>query len=467
MSSKDKMEKLSELNAKLSGGSKARERLTALFDEGSFVELDAFVCSGENTAGVIAGYGMIEGAVAYAYSQDISADSGAMNVKQAQKIKKVYDLATKTGCAVISVFDSNGAKLTEGSDMLNAYSEILKAVNNVSGVVPQISLVLGVCAGISAMVAASSDFVLMSKKAELFLTAPFVSKANGDDSKNAGTAENAALGGVAAVVYDDEAATIAGARKLITMLPSNNLTSLPMFDFEDNSEPIDIEGCPKLYAKNVADKDSVIELYPDYGKGIYTFIGTMAGVTTGFVVTSKQNPLDYASCSKGARFVKCCDAFNIPVVTFIDSVGFGKEADVSVLRDIARLSSAYAEATTAKVSVICGRAFGAVYAALGAKNANADIALAWPTAQISALAPDTAVEFLWADKLKGVDDAKAAHAKLVEEYIDTEASPFEAAKNGYIEAVIAPNDTRATLISTLDMLASKRETNLPKKHTTI
>lgn len=461
------MAKLSELTAKINSGTKAEKRLASLFDEGSFVELGAFVMAGEQAAGVVAGYGMIDGAVVYAFSQDVSVDSGAVSTEHSKKIHKVYELAAKTGCPVISIFDSNGAKLTEGNAMLDAYSKILMWSNNISGVVPQISLVLGTCAGISAMVAASSDFVLMSKDAELFLTAPFVSKANGDNTKGAGTAENAAVGGVAAMVCESEEETIVQARKLVTMLPQNNLTSLPMFDFSDNAAVIDTDGCPKEYVRAIADVDSTIELYPEYGKGVYTFLGTMGGVTTGFVVTSKNNPLDASACSKGARFVKTCDAFNIPVVTLVDTRGFDLGADVSMLREITKLSSAYAEATTPKISIIAGRAFGAAYAALGAKNANADVTIAWPTAQISALNPDTAVEFLWADKLAGASDAKAAHAKLVDEYIDTEASPFEAAKDGYVDSVIAPQDTRKALLNMLDMLAGKRESNLPKKHTTL
>lgn len=468
MSLNDKMDKLSEFAAKLDTSSKARTRLTALFDADSFVELDSFLMAGENAAGVVAGYGMIEGGIVYAWSQDVSVDSGAVSHSHIKKIKKVYELAAKTGCPVVSVFDSKGAKLSEGAAMLNAYSKMLMWTNNLSGVVPQIALVLGTCAGVSAMVAASADYVLMSKEAELFLTAPFISKAAGDTAKGAGTADNAAKGGVAAIVCEDEAATIEKAKKLITMLPQNNLSSLPLFDFTDGGEKIDIEGCPKLYVKNVADAESVIELFPEYGKGVYTFIGTVAGVTAGFITTSKNNPLDADACSKAVRFIKSCDAFNIPLVTFVDTPGFALTADVSMVREIARLASAYAEATTAKISVITGRAFGAAYVALGARNANADVTLAWPNAQISALCPDTAVEFLWADKLKGAGaDAKSAHDKLVAEYIDTEASPFKAAEGGFIEAVIAPDDTRRTVIHMLDMLAGKRETKLPKKHVTL
>ncbi|MEG0691882.1 MAG: carboxyl transferase domain-containing protein, partial [Oscillospiraceae bacterium] len=314
---------------------------------------------------------------------------------------------------------------------------------------------------------ASADYVVMSKEAELFLTAPFITKANGDKTANAGTAENAAAGGVASIVCDNEEASLAETRKLITMLPQNNLAAIPLFDFAETNETIDVEGCPKLIVKAIADADSTIELNPTYGKGIYTFLGTMAGVTTGFVTTSKNNPIDAATCSKAARFVKTCDAFNIPLVTFIDTAGFEMSADVSNIREIAKLASAYAESTTAKISVVTGRAFGPAFVALGSKNSNSDVTIAWPTAQISALAPDTAVEFLWSDKKTDASDAKSAHEALVAEYIDTVASPFEAAKGGYVETVIAPQDTRGTLINMLDMLAGKRESKFPKKHATV
>ena len=467
MSFTDKMNKLSELSAKIDLNCKARTRLISLFDADSFVELDTFLMAGEHTAGVVSGYGLIEGGIVYAYSQDVTVDSGAVSSEHARKIEKVYELAAKTGCPVISLFDSNGAKLSEGNAMLNAYSKMLMWSNNLSGVVPQIAVVLGTCAGVSAMVAACADYVLMSKEAELFLTAPFITKANGDTTANAGSADNAAAGGVASIICDNEEATLAETRKLITLLPQNNLAAIPLFDFAETNATIDVEGCPKLIVTAIADADSTIELNPTYGKGTYTYLGTMAGVTTGFVTTSKNNPMDAATCSKTARFVKTCDAFNIPVVTLIDTVGFELTADVSNVREIAKLASAYAEATTAKISIVTGQAFGPAFVALGSKNSNSDVTIAWPTAQISALAPDTAVEFLWADKKSAGSDAKTAHDALVAEYIDTVASPFEAAKGGYVETVIAPQDTRGTLINMLDMLAGKRESKFPKKHATV
>lgn len=460
-----KQNKLAELTAKISVDTPARKRLSALFDENSFVELDAFTMTGEEQAAVVAGYGLIEGGVVYAFSQDVTVTGGALSKTHAKKIQKVYDLAAKTGCPVVSIFDSNGAKLDEAQMMLQAYSKMLKLSNNISGVVPQISVVLGTCAGASALQAASADFMVMSKKAELFLTAPFITKARGDDTAGAGTAENAAKAGVASIVCDDDEKALTEVRKLLTLLPQNNLSAAPMLEYANPTTAVEVDGCPKVLVKAIADEDSLTELNEKYSNGIYTYIGTMAGVTTAFVVTSTANPIDANACDKTARFVKICDAYNIPIVTLVNTVGFAETADLNLVKKSAELACAYAEATTAKISVITGKAYGSAYIVLGSKNANADVTIAWPQAEVSALAPEAAVEFLWSDRTKGADEA--ARKALVQEYKDTVASPFELAKGGYIESVIDPSTTRANVINMLDMLASKRETKMPKKHTTI
>lgn len=465
--SQAKTDKLAELLGKIDENVPARKRLAILFDEDSFVELDAFLMADDTTAGVVAGYGLVEGGVVYAYSQDITVNHGAISKSHAKKIKKIYELAAKTGCPVVSILDSFGAKLDESTAMLQAYSKMLMWTNKLSGVVPQIAVVLGTCAGTSAMIAASNDFVVMSKKAELFMTAPFVAKAKGDKSKGIGSAEAAAKAGIATIVCDDDAACLAQVKKLLTMLPQNNLSAAPLFDFADVPATFDPEGCPKLLVKAIADSESLIELSPAFGECIFTYLGTMAGVTTGFIATSRNNPICAIGCDKAARFVRICDAFNIPVITFVNTVGFELSADISLIKKSAELASAYAEATTAKISVITGKAYGSAYITLGSKNSNADVTLAFPQAEISALPSDSAVEFLWADRFVGTTDRVATKALLQEEYLNTVASPFEAAKGGFIEGVIAPETTRATLINMLDMLAGKRETKLPKKHVTL
>lgn len=467
MGSINNQNKLAELSAKIDAAVPARARLLSLFDADSFVELDAFAGTDGAQAGIVAGYGLIEGDVVYAFSQDVSQDHGAVSAAHAKKAVKVYQLAAKTGCPVVGIYDSKGAKLNEGGAMLAAYSEMLMWSNNLSGVVPQIAVVLGTCGGASAMLAAGADLMILSRDAELFMTAPFVAKANGDSTKDAGSAESAAKAGVASLVCEDEAAALEQTRRILTMLPKNNLASAPYFDFAGPTAALEPEGCPKEIVKAVADEDSVVELSCDYSEGIFTFLGTMAGTTAAFVATSRTHPLDGAACEKAAKFMRFCDAFNIPVITLLNSSGFALDSDVSVVKAAARLASAYAEATTPKISVISGRAFGPAYLALGSRNANADAVIAWPQAEISALAPETAVEFLWADRYAGTEDAAATRAALRAEYAETEASPFTAAESGYVEAVIAPEDTRKTLVKLLDMLSGKRETKLPKKHITL
>lgn len=467
MNSTEKINQFNEAYASLDKNSTARKRMELLFDEGSFVELNEMMMSGNEVAAVVAGYGMVEGAIVYAFSQDFSINSGAITSSHANKIRKVYEFASKMGCPIVSIFDSNGAKLEEGNEMLNSYSQMLMWSNNISGVVPQIALVLGTCAGASAMIAASADILVMSKKSQIFMTAPFITMANGDNNLDAGTAKAAAESGLASIIGENDSDCIDKVRKLLPMLPSNNLSPAPIFDFESDIQQIEPQGCSKVLAQTIADKDSTILLNQDYGNGANTFLGTMAGVTTGFISTSKGRPIDSNSCDKVARFVKFCDAFNIPIVSFINTNGFAISSDVSIVRSAAKMASSFAEATVPKISVITGKAFGTTYLTLGSKNANADVTIAWPMAQISSLAPETAVEFLWADKFIGITDLEKTREKLVSEYIYNVASPINAAKQGYIDSIILPENTRATLIGLLDMLSSKRETKQPKKHTTI
>ncbi|MEG1996033.1 MAG: carboxyl transferase domain-containing protein [Oscillospiraceae bacterium] len=449
----------------------ARKRLLALFDENSFCEIDAFAKSEDKNAGVIAGYGTIQGSTVYAFSQDISADAGAVNVAHAKKIIKIYDLAIKTGSPVIAIFDSNGAKIDEGNAMLSSYSEILMKSNKLSGVVVQIAVVLGTCGGTNALLASSADVLIMSKTAQMFMTAPFITSANGDNTANAGCADNAAASGLASIVCENETEAINQAAKIISMLPLNNLSVAPFYDFCENEGAInnidfsDVNVYDLINA--VADKDSVTELSKTYGAGIVTAFATLGGSTVGIVATQNKEFINKYACEKTARFVKICDSFNIPLITFVDTDGFEITGDVSILKAAAKLSSAYAEATTVKVSVITGKAFGPAFITLASKNSNADITFAWPQALVGALAPATAVEFLWNDRFVGTEDANATRKALQDEYIDTLASPFELAKDGFIESVINPIDTRYALISTIDMLAGKRESGLPKKHTNI
>lgn len=446
-----KIEKLAALKEKMVAASPARERLTALFDPDTFVEIDTFVTAGENGAGVIAGYGCIEGGMAYAYAQDITSDSGAMSVAHANKIRKIYDLAVKNGCPVIAVYDSKGAKISEGNAMLAAYGEILHAANNISGVVPQIAVVLGACSGAAALLAASADFVVADKNGELFLNETI-------------SAQTAFENGLVHVLTEDEATAISETRKLLSVLPANNLSAAPLYEYTEPAATNETDADTVI--ASVADAGSVLEISAAYAPAVKTAFGTVAGSIAGFVATA-EGALDGAACEKAAHFIKVCDAYGIPVVSFVDTEGFQKTACASLVKKAAALANIYAEATCAKVNVIIGNAIGAAYIAFAGSNANADITLAWPNAVISALPAETAVEFSMTDRMVGCEDAKAARAALEAEYRDTTASAFTAAADGYITNVIAPEDTRAQIITALDMLSGKRVSKLPKKHTTL
>lgn len=429
---------------------KGFQRITALFDEGTFNEVDSFAKSGDGSAEVVAGYGEISGSPVYAFVQNSDVDGGAMSRAQAAKIKKIYDLAVKTGSPVVGIYDSIGGRLNQGADMLAAYGEILLGNNNLSGVVPQISLVLGPCIGTSAMIAASADFVVMAEKAELTI------ETSGKD----GAAENAAKKGVCSILAKDDKAAMEQVRKLIAVLPSNNLSGAPVFEDAGNANAAIPNGADaKKIIAAISDTDSFVELNGQFGTAAVAGLSLVGGATVG--VVAYNGVLDADACSKAARFVRFCDAFSIPVVTLVDAKEF------SSVREAAKLSNSYSEATTAKITVITGEAYGPVYVAVAGRGANADYTMAWANAVVCPLAPQTAAMFLWSDRLKKSGNTKDARNKLIEEYKATEATPFAAAAEGYIEDIIRPEETRVRLIANLEMLDGKRVSRLPKKHSNI
>lgn len=449
----------------------AREALAKLFDPDSFIELDAFAKSNGEDVGVVIGYGAIEGCPVYAFAQDSTVHDGAVGRIHAAKVKKVYDLAVKTGAPVVGIYDSNGADLREGSGALSAYGEMLLASNQISGVVPQISLVLGTCAGSAAMVAASADFVVMEQSAQLFLTAPAVTQAKGEKLEGAGSAENAAKAGVAHLVEESREAAIARTRALVSLLPMNNLSSPPVCDFTEAAGAGEyLRGvCENMggadmkdIVASIVDCGSAIELQAQFGEGAYCALATLGGFTVGVAATVGER-LSAAECAKIARCVSICDAFQIPVITFVNTQGFAASAAQELsglVRECAKVAHVYAEATTPKISVVLGDAFGPAFIALAGKNANADVAVAWPSAVISALAPETAVAVLCEDEIT----AEKSRAQVEAEYRETRAGALNAAADGIVDDVIDPADTRQVLLSALDMLAGKRVTKLPKKH---
>lgn len=425
----------------------ARKRIVSLFDDGSFTEIDAFAKSANGDIEVVAGYGSINGSPAYAFSQDVTVNSGAISVAQCAKIKKVYDLATKTGCPVVGIYDSNGVKLTEGFEAINAYGEILKASTSVSGVVPQISIVAGACLGTSALMANMADVVIAVKDADFYVSAP--SDVTATDSYEVGNVD---------ILADDVDSAVAAAKQIISYLPSNNLATAGMFNFAEPTACANGMTAAEV-VNSIADANSVVEIKAGYAQNVTTALATVAGSTVGFVAFDDK-PLCPGCSYKAEAFIKLCDAFSIPVVTVANAEGLNKEKEAQLLIATTKLASTYATATCPKISIVTGQAIGSAYIILAGKGANADLAFAWDNSVVSPLDVDASVAFLYNDRLANGEDREALKA----EYKETIGSAFGAAACGAIDDVFAPELTRAKVISALDMLAGKRETTIPRKH---
>ncbi|MCH5316901.1 MAG: hypothetical protein J1E05_02890 [Eubacterium sp.] len=437
---------MSELTVK---DTEARKRLVSLFDDGSFSELDAYAKSADGEIEVIAGYGTVNGICAYAFSQDVTVDGGAISTAQCAKIKKIYNLAAKTGCPVIGIYDSNGMKLKEGFEALNAYGEILKLSTSVSGVVLQISVIAGACLGTSALMANMADVVIAVKDADFYVTAPADI-----------TAEQSFKDGTVDILTDDVDGALAAAKELVCVLPSNNL-EMP-FPCEYSYDGVINGGklaSAESYVYDIADNNSVIAIKRGYAQNVFTAFGSIEGSTVGFV--SFDGDTVCPSCAyKAEAFIKLCDAFNIPIVTFVNAKGLKRGKESQMLVSATKLTSAYATATSPKISVITGSAIGAAYIALAGKGANADLVFAWDNAVVSPLEVDSAVAFLYNDRLANGESREA----LEKEYAENLASPFTAAACGAIDDIFTPEETRTKLINALTFLDGKRETTIPRKH---
>lgn len=435
----------------------ARDRLARLFDGGEFTELDAYAKISGNLSGVITAYGYADSNPVYAFAQDISVNDGALTRVQAEKISKIYDMAAKTGLPVVGIYDSFGADLNDGISAMTSYGDLILKASNLSGVVPQISVIAGTCAGASAILAVSADFVVMSKKAELFIT---------PNTEVNDLAQNAAENGTVSLLAENDEDAIEKVKEILQKLPQNNLSPVPMFEFNepDGAYSDNAEGIVKA----VCDLESVIELSSDFGKASYTALASMGGATVGICATNKTNDkLTSSDCTKIARFVRTCDAFAIPIITFVDTEGFDNSECANksgAVLQMAKLASAYAEATTIKISVITGKAYGPSFITLAGKGSNADLVFAVENAVISALEPLAAVEFLSHDKLKGTDDLAKSREALVDEYIKNEASAQAAAEKMCVDGVISAGDIRKTLVNAIEIMAGKRVSRLPKKH---
>ncbi len=433
-------ENLSAIKAVIEKSS-AYKNLSELFDEGTFTQIDAYTMSGDNPTEVIAGYGTVNSCPVYAFVQNSDICGGAMSKAHASKLQKVYDLAEKTGTPVVGMYSSAGAKLSEGMDMLGSYGTVLNSVSRLSGVVPQISVILGSCLGTGALNAVSADIIVMSEKASLSLSV------TGENS----SAECAEKSGISHITAKNTKEAIEKTKELITLLPSNNLSVPPITDAD---EPEDNAGC---LVKQVVDKDTFINLKKAYGEQAVTGLGRIAGTVVGIVAT-KGGITDKASAEKITGFVRFCDAFAIPVITFADSEGF---ADV---KDAVKVASAYADATTVKITVIKGKAYGAFYLAMAGSAANADITYALDNASVSPLAPITGAAIMWADRMAA---PRKEREQIVKEYEQNECNSQKAAAYGYVNDVIAKEDVRFKLYTSLEMLAGKRVSTMPKKHATI
>lgn len=439
------------------GTGEAYNRLAALFDDGCYTELDRFSKNGDNGCGVVTAYGNVNGVGVYAFSQDVIVLGGAMGRAQAAKIKKVYDLALMNGTPVVGIFDSKGAFADEGVDALNAYGDLIAMSGKISGVVPQISIIAGSCVGSAAVLASIADITVMLKDATLCVNSSAIT---GD--KNSGSAEVAFKNGTAALVADSINEAVANVATVLSLLPSNNL-SVP---FISDYVPATVSG-EGVYSKitSVADAESFVELWKGFGCCSKVGFARIAGNSVGIVATDidkNDGKLCGWGAAKIARFVRLCDAFSIPVVTLLDCEGFmgdaEDEADGSV-KAVASLTAAYAEATTAKVTLIVGKAYGSAYTAMAGTASGADIVLALADSVICALEPMTAVQFLYKDRL-----GEEKREDLEKEYALTVGSPFKAAENGAVTDVITADEMSSKLIAALDMISSKRVSTLDKKH---
>lgn len=405
---------------------KAVATLEQFFDGGVFTEVNA--AYGEaNLAEAVCGYGYVDGMAVCAFCQDITESDGAMSTAQAKKLTYIYELALKIGAPVVGFYNSKGARLAEGNMLLDALSKLLSLSSKLSGVVPQISVVLGKCVGTTALLASNADFVVKTEDAVISLDA------------------NSKCCGCGAIVEKDEASAIEAAKALVTYLPSNNLALTP--------SALDVEVNAATDFMSAFDANTVLELNKG-SEASATYFARLEGNVVG-VVETKGKTLEKDDVKKITKFVKFCDAFSIPVITAVDAEGF------KCLGGAKKVLSAYSEATAPKVSVITGKAVGAVYlAAVGTSDAS----LALEGATVSPIKPEAAAYIMLGDKL---NIPVAEQDKLIAEFVANDLSALNAAKNGYINDVVAVENLRARLISALDILSSKRETALPKKHTTL
>jgi propionyl-CoA carboxylase beta chain len=475
----------------------ARERLEFLLDEGSFVEIGKFVTHrcydfGMDEQkipgdGVVTGYGTVSGRTVYVYSQDFTVFGGSLSGTQAIKICKILDLAMKNGCPVVGINDSGGARIQEGVESLGGYAEIFYRNTMASGVVPQITAILGPSAGGAVYSPALTDFIFMVKQSSyMFLTGPDVIKTVTHEEVTkeelGGAVTHSAKSGVCHFASDDEKSCLLLIRELLSYLPSNNVDDLPAVPTDDPplrrelrlrslipesaKAPYDI----KELIEAVVDNGNFLEVQKDFAQNMVIGYGRLNGRSVGIVANQPKvlaGCLDINASMKAARFVRFCDAFNIPIVTLVDVPGFlpGTEQEYSgIIRHGAKLLYAYSEATVPKVTLIVRKAYGGAYCVMASKQLRADINFAYPTAEVAVMGPDGAVAIIFRNQLKEANDPGAEKARLVDEYSQKFATPYRAAELGFVDEIIFPEETREKLIRALEMLKNKRDKLPHKKH---
>jgi len=475
----------------------ARERITMLLDQDTFQELDPFVTpwSADDESlsqfylgdAVVTGYGMIHGRLVFVFAQDFTVFGGSLSEAVSEKVIKVMDMAMKNGAPIIGLNDSGGARIQEGVVSLAGYGEIFLRNTMASGVIPQISVIMGPCAGGAVYSPAITDFVFMVQNiGQMFITGPDVIRAaTGEEvthERLGGAESHSTLSGVAHFSYASEEECLNEVRRLLSFLPQNNMEDPPLSTSYDDPDRIDeslssvVPDDPvKPYdmrevISTIVDDGDFLEVHRQFAQSIIVGMARMGGGPVGIVA---QQPaymagvLDIDTSDKAARFVRFCDAFNIPVITLVDVPGFLPGSDQEhrgIIRHGAKLLYAYAEATVPKITVITRKAYGGAYVVMGSKHLRSDVNFAWPTAEIAVMGPEGAVSIIHREEISSAEDPDNVKSRLVKEYRNKYANPYIAAGRGYIDDVIDPAETRPKIIKALGMLRNKRDTMPPKKH---
>ena len=475
----------------------AHERIDILLDKGSFREIDAFVMHSETNFGmwdnripgdsVVTGWGTIDGRLVYVFSQDFTVFGGSLSHVHAEKVCKIMDMAMRNGAPIVGLNDSGGARIQEGVVSLGGYADIFLRNTLASGVVPQISAIMGPCAGGAVYSPALTDYIFMVKNtSHMFITGPDVVKSvTGEDvsfEELGGAVTHTTVSGVAHMATDSEADCLYLIRELLNYLPSNNMEDPPFKPTNDDSlrtesaldslvpdnpnKPYDIKDVIRL----VVDDGDFYEIQEEYAANIVIGFAHLGGFAVGIVANQPMvlaGVLDINSSEKAGRFVRFCDSFNIPLIVFEDVPGFLPGVDQEhggIIRHGAKLLYAFCEATVPKITVVTRKAYGGAYCVMNSKHIRADVNLAWPAAEIAVMGADGAVNIIFRRELAQSDDPDTRRAELVAEYSERFANPYAAARRGYIDDVIEPSQTRPRLINALNMLQNKRDNNPPKKH---